>query len=100
MRIYQNQSIRIGRVDKRRKSNNPYEIKSNKEHVHWSSKSVGFQPIEFVPARFKLMKSTGQRPNVTESSKGVARLGIREGAMVGIKITLRGRNKYRYLKWN
>jgi ribosomal protein L5 len=109
MRLHQNSNTRINLVDrslfKVNTSNtivgNTRQLKQDESstrviNVHWSSKAKGFQPTAFGPEIHKLMKSTGQRPCVTLSNKGVARLGIRQGARTGIKVTLRGRNKFRY----
>lgn len=105
MRLHQNSHTRITLVDcaslSKGQIRSPRYLKREQSstkavNVHWSSKSKGFQPTVFGPEIHKLRKSTGQRPCVTLSNKGVARLGIREGARTGIKVTLRGRNKFRY----
>lgn len=105
MRLHQKSHTRITLVDSASLSQG--QLKSHRQlqqeasntkavNLHWSSKAKGFQPTVFGPEIHKLRKSTGQRPCVTLSNKGVARLRIREGARTGIKVTLRGRNKFRY----
>lgn len=111
MRLHQNSHTRITLVDRSLfkiytsdvqigspRQQKHEESSGNAVNVHWSSKAKGFQPTAFGPEIHKLRKSTGQRPCVTLSNKGVARLGIREGARTGIKVTLRGRNKFRYTR--
>ena len=77
---------------------NRLKLRKSKINLHWSSKIKDFQPTTFGPEILSIRKLTGQRPYVTNSKKGVARLGIREGARSGIKVTLRGRNKFRFYK--
>lgn len=109
MRLHQTSHTRITLVDcaslNKGQTRSPRVVKREESstkalNVHWSSKSKGFQPNFFGPEIHNLRKTTGQRPCVTLSNKGVARLGIREGARTGIKVTLRGRNKFRYHRNN
>lgn len=75
---------------------NPYNTTKQKEVVvHWSSKEVNFDQGILLSNMVSLIKSVGQRPKITVSRKGVARYGIREGAMVGLKVVLHGRNGVR-----
>jgi len=98
MRLNENSKYRIDLVDQN-SIKNPYSKGFvNKMNIHWSSKNIGFQSVGFGPELYNFMKITGQRPCVTLSQKGVAQLGVRKDSMAGIKMTLRGRNIYRFKK--
>lgn len=66
-------------------------LPSENNVIHWSSKSQNFKPTSIIGGMLNLIKVTGQRPIVTTSRIGVARLGLREGGLVGCKVTIRNK---------
>ncbi len=49
------------------------------------------------PVREDLATITGQRPLITRAKKSIANFNIREGAPVGLKVTLRGKRMYEFI---
>lgn len=86
------------KIEKRIPKTNQSNQYSTKEGVliHWSSKSDQFDQTKILNNMAALIKVLGQCPSITTSRKGVARYGIREGAMIGVKVNLRGRNSVRF----
>jgi large subunit ribosomal protein L5 len=54
-------------------------------------------PKALEAANSDLMKITGQRPVVTKAKKSIANFKLREGRIIGIKVTLRGEKMWALL---
>ncbi len=54
-------------------------------------------PKALEAANGDLMKITGQRPVVTKAKKSIANFKLREGRIIGIKVTLRGEKMWALL---
>ncbi len=60
------------------------------------SQTDGKQALEEAKAELTLV--TGQRPAETRSKKSIANFKLREGQMIGAKVTLRGPRMYEFLE--
>jgi large subunit ribosomal protein L5 len=54
-------------------------------------------PKSLEAASSDLMKITGQRPVVTKAKKSIANFKLREGRIIGVKVTLRGEKMWALL---
>jgi len=72
---------------------NPYSLikkqKSNRAIITESLKQFGFDNTRVGESIEKLAIASGKRPKVTFARKGVAALGIRAGAMSGVKVNVK-----------
>lgn len=65
--------------------------------VHVSAGKAAVEPKLIETTIEELRKITGQKPVVTKAKKSIAGFKLREGAEIGVMVTLRGQRMYDFL---
>jgi len=65
--------------------------------VHVSAGRISAEPKALEVIQAELKKITGQKPVVTKAKKSIAGFKLREGAEIGVMVTLRGSRMYEFL---
>jgi large subunit ribosomal protein L5 len=83
----------------KRNKNNVYQGPSLKKiTVSVGIKEANINSNKILPALTTLLLITGQQPEVTKAKKSIANFKLRQGKIIGCKITLRGSQMYNFLE--
>lgn len=96
---YDDKTIKIDAITKFNIINSKRQPNINEITLNFSFKDINFNKKKVIPFFMALELITGQKCIITRSKKTVMNLKIRQGAMVGCKVTLRKKNLYKFFDY-